>query len=78
MKFPVSSIHIIEFGQKKSEIDCDVYIDDYPENIKDYCKVRPKSLIIIMDRSWNGGFQWCPAVRAMNFDHAIKIIEERI
>ncbi len=50
-RWPITEVHIMH-GRNKSEIPCDVYLDDSPSNIEDFY-TRTLSSILLWDRPWN-------------------------
>lgn len=50
--FPFSEVHILGDGRAKSEIPCDVYIDDRLDNIFELWQ-NTKAKLILLDRPWN-------------------------
>lgn len=52
-KLPAMEYHIIGHEAKKSDIKCDVYLDDSPRVLKDIVENRRSALMLLMDRPWN-------------------------
>lgn len=54
-KFELSGVYIFSNEEPKSQVKCDVYLDDKPENCIDLL-VNTKGTVALMDRPWNQSY----------------------
>jgi len=73
LKLPFSAVHILHQGQGKSTLHADVYIDDGPHVVTDVNANSPTSLLVLMDRPWNGMVQGHFA-RARSWNEALSVV----
>ena len=52
-ELPTREVHIFDFGQPKSAIECDVYLEDAPHNLIDLVNNRPDEVVARFVRPWN-------------------------
>ena len=52
LSLPFVEIHLLTEGQPKSDIKCDMYVDDKPENISDFLN-HTDGKALLFNRPWN-------------------------
>lgn len=54
LKLPLTGVHILSNGEKKSSVlpHCDIYLDDKPENIVDYL-LNTEAASVLREQPWN-------------------------
>jgi 5'(3')-deoxyribonucleotidase len=52
-RFDFPEIHVLGDSSDKPSVPADIYIDDYPKNIWNIAKAKPKSMVICFRQSWN-------------------------
>ena len=63
----------------KWEVECDVYLDDKPENVRALRDNRWASHQVLFRRQYNEYFKWDPDVRTwIEFERYVRILERRL
>jgi 5'(3')-deoxyribonucleotidase len=52
---PFSKFVLLDHGEPKTRVRCDLYIDDFPGVIKDVMAAPFRARAILVDRPWNAG-----------------------
>ena len=65
LKLPFTETHILSAGKPKSQVKCDIYVDDKPENIDDFL-ANTAGHPLLWDRPWNQGVN--PSYRIAPYD----------
>jgi 5'(3')-deoxyribonucleotidase len=66
-------------SKEKWEVECDVYLDDKPENVHDLRVNRFTSNHVLFRRSYNEYFKWSPTVdNWIEFERYVRILERRL
>lgn len=73
LRLPLAGVHILTNQEPKSEIPCDIYIDDKPGNITDYL-LNTSDVAVLMDRPWNQGYFAADAPRVGTWEEFAGII----
>lgn len=60
LNVPLSGVHILTQEEPKSEIPCEIYVDDKPENVVDYTLNTEAKLVALFDQPWNQKMQTLP------------------
>lgn len=55
-RLPFQEVHVLHGGSKTQVAECDVYLDDRPENVIELKAAFPDALVCLPDRDWNRGF----------------------
>lgn len=60
MHLPLAGLHLLTNTEPKSWVrpQCDVYLDDKPDNIVDLCENTEAKRVVLMRRPWNA--MWTP------------------
>jgi len=56
LNLPISEVHLMTEGQPKSQVKCDLYVDDKPENIEDFIS-NTAGEPLLWRRPWNSTFE---------------------
>lgn len=70
-RVPAREIH---FVWDKTTVDCDVYLEDAPHNLKALSESRPDSRVCRMVQPWNQPLERC--VDVSGWDEFAKVVEE--
>ncbi len=63
----------------KWKVECEIYIDDKPENVEDLKRGRPASYVVLQNRRYNKDFSWPDRVDDWaGFERFVKIVERRL
>lgn len=89
---PLHGVHLLTSQEPKSGVkpECDIYLDDKPENIDDLAENTSAKCVALMDREWNQHYKmpWTPCengrspiIRVKSWDQfirAARIVSEEV
>jgi len=81
MDFPIKGLHILTNMEPKSLVQpqCDVYIDDKPENVVDFAVNTQAKIVALRDQPWNKHFNdagYIGVVRVFGWDDFLALVEQ--
>lgn len=57
MRLPAQEVNFLAEDEPKWTVECDLYLDDAPHNIKGFREHRPRALAMLWARPWNSDYQ---------------------
>lgn len=72
---PFSGVHIISDGSPKSQVKCDVYVDDRDKNVEDLARNTNAKLVALYSQTWNASYTAAPpVVRVANWGEFVQCV----
>lgn len=76
-QWKLAGVHILTEQQPKSSVrDCDIYVDDKPENVDDLWLNTDAQLVCLFDQPWNQSYKDGAVMRVKNWPELIERINE--